>query len=422
MTQEPEDRKLDFSLPPRDRAITLKAPKSLIFLYVLVLLAILVDIGLDMGFSAWKPESPRSATTEGSSLSPDAQKDLALKLEKQDLNQASISAWKQYLSIASLDNGEAAKIWYRIGKLYQQERRYEEALESFYRSESFATVPELAPEISRRVQDCLESAGKFAALRYELSDRVGMSPSPDGNKPVSKGDEVVAEIGPEKITESDLDQWIEAQIEGQLSRMAPYMPDEQLKKQKEALLKEFSISSQRQMLLGQMIGEEVLYRKAIELKLPEDPKVQAEIKRQERALLAGDLMQKEFAQRINITESDLKTYYEAHRQDYTTEAEEEGSEPAQKPFEDVRSEIYQTLRSQKQQEVQQNMLGELKETYDVVIHRSAFENDRAEQDADAAMAAQGKGVAGGPSGKPATAQSPGEANPAPPAESADADK
>ena len=70
MTQEPEDRKLDFSLPPRDRAITLKAPKSLIFLYVLVLLAILVDIGLDMGFSPWTPESPRSATTEGSSLSP----------------------------------------------------------------------------------------------------------------------------------------------------------------------------------------------------------------------------------------------------------------------------------------------------------------------------------------------------------------
>ena len=80
-----------------------------------------------------------------------------------------------------------------------------------------------------------ESAGKFAALRYELSDRVGMSPSPDANKPVSKGDEVVAEIGPEKITESDLDQWIESQIERQLSRMAPYMPDEQVKKQKEAL-------------------------------------------------------------------------------------------------------------------------------------------------------------------------------------------
>ena len=74
MTQEPEDRKLNFSLPPRDRAITFKAPKSLIFLYVLVLLAILVDIGIDMGFTAWTPESPRSATTEGSSLSPDAQK------------------------------------------------------------------------------------------------------------------------------------------------------------------------------------------------------------------------------------------------------------------------------------------------------------------------------------------------------------
>jgi hypothetical protein len=153
----------------------------------------------------------------------------------------------------------------------------------------------------------------------------------------------------------------------------------------------------------------------------EDPKVQEEIKRQEKSLLAGDLMQKEFAQKINIAESDLKTYYEAHREDYKTEAEE-GSEPVQKPFEDVRNEIFQTLRSQKEREVQRNMLDELKEIYDVVIHRSSFGSDQAEQNADAAMAAQGKGVAKGPSGKSATAQGYGGAKPAPRAESVDAEK
>ena len=308
MTQE-----IDLSLPQENRKTVVKIPKPLVYLNILILLAILADIGLGV----WLLKAPFASKTEAS-LSAAGQKELALKLEKQSLNTAAISAWKQYLAVAGLNDPESAGIWYRIGKLYQQDRQYEPALGSYYRSESFATVSGLSPEISRRVEECLESMGKFAALRYELSDRVGLQKSAEEKQPVSKGDEVVAEIGPEKITKSDLDQWIELQIDRQLSQMVPYLPDDKLKQQKEALLKKFSGASQRQTILNQLLMEEILYRKASASKLLEDPKVQEEIRQQERALLAKEMIEKEFADKINITEGDLKTYYEAHRKDYIT--------------------------------------------------------------------------------------------------------
>ncbi len=45
----------------------------------------------------------------------------------------------------------------------------------------------------------------------------------------------------------------------------------------------------------------------------------------------------------------------------------------QKPFEEVRSEVYQALRSQKEAEVRERLITGLKERYNVVIHASRFQ-------------------------------------------------
>jgi parvulin-like peptidyl-prolyl isomerase len=334
--------------------------------------------------------------------------------------------------------------------------------------------------------------GKFAALRYELSDRVGMQTSSAGKKPVSKGDETVAEIGPEKITKSDLDRWIDLQIDRQLSLMSPYLSDDKLKIQKESLLKQLSSSSHSQMILNQLVLEEILYRKAREAKLLDDPKIQAEIKKQEHALLAKKMIEKEFADKINITDGDLKTYYEAHKKEYMSHATakishilvpnkeiadkvrkqlkknmsfaeaakkfsidsptsreggriaklvennknayipgigysddalklifstqedqiaenelttdkgvhiikvREKKKPRQKTFEEVRNEIFRTLRAEKEREVQQDLFRELKEKYDVVIHQSAFTQNKTGKEKDS--------VTGNPSAKKAAAK------------------
>jgi parvulin-like peptidyl-prolyl isomerase len=44
----------------------------------------------------------------------------------------------------------------------------------------------------------------------------------------------------------------------------------------------------------------------------------------------------------------------------------------QKPFEEVKNEVYMALRGAKEQEVHQALLKRLKDQYDVVVHESSF--------------------------------------------------
>jgi len=274
---------------------------------LLLLLLVLVVVVTHLVFSLRGGPQER---VEGG-LSADAQKELALKLEKQKLDGPAARAWKEYLDAANAGPDESAKVWYRIGKLYQEAGRHEEALESYYRSESFAKVGELAPEIARRTQECLEALGKFAALRYELAERVGV-----GQAKSAGAEEIVAEIGPQKITKADLDGMIEEEIGRQLSQFASYLPPQERNNQKEAMLRRFSSPSERLRMLNQFVMEELLYRKARESKLAENPEMQADLRNIEKRFLAQKALEAELADKIKITRGDLETYYEAHKRDY----------------------------------------------------------------------------------------------------------
>lgn len=250
-----------------------------------------------------------NTSTLSNALSPESKKELALKLEKQGLRKQAAILWQEYLAGAPIGSRERAKIWYRIGKLFQDTNTYEQALLSYYRSESYAKISELEHELNRRIQECLEASGKFAALRYELDDRVGMSEN-------DSGEEVLAEIGTRKITRVEMDRHIEEKIEHQIAAYAAFMSEEQRNKQKETLLKRFSSHQERARLLNQLILEEILYRKAREDKLADVPAVRALLKDTERSVLARQVLTKELADQIKITPSDIQTYYQAHKTKY----------------------------------------------------------------------------------------------------------
>lgn len=451
--------KLDFSLPER-KPVPDKGTTGNRILLILILMAVIAN-----AFMIVKNRDEPAATSVPGSLSSDEQKQLALKLEKQNLHSVATEAWKEYLKLAHPDKIEKAKIYYRIGKLHQDAKEYAQALDSYYRSESFHHASELESEIGRRTQECLEAMGKFAALRYELADRVGLNQTPEAT-----GEEVVAEIGTQKISKSELDRRIEASIEQQLAQFASHMTEEDRKKQKETLLSQFSSSAYRLQFLNQYVMEEILYRNARESKLAEEPETRSLLLDSERSLLARRVISKELADSIKITASDVSTYYEANKSNYMqperaqishillaekdaaekaledlnegkdfgelatdisidsatkkTEGKIEGwitkgspipgirtveeaqtaifetdagksienyfssdqgfhlfnvreREPERlRAFDEVRDEVYRALRSGKEQEVQQKLLGDLKERYNVVIHQSAFSQEQ----------------------------------------------
>ncbi|MBN1832337.1 MAG: peptidyl-prolyl cis-trans isomerase [Deltaproteobacteria bacterium] len=306
MTEE-----LDFSIPTHEGKRAQTGSKLLVILTVIVLIIVLANMCIVLIH-----KDVTSERVEGSALSAEQLKDLALKLEKQELDRASVAAWKEYLKAASLDGEEAARIWYRIGKIYQADSQYDMALDAFYRSETYARPDDISPEIARRVQESLETMGKFAALRYELADRVGTGGITTESSSHDTVDPVVAEIGTQKITKSDLDRRIERLIETQISQYASYLPEEEADKRKEDMLRQYSTDSQRQIFLNQYMAEEILYRKARESGLMDDPDVRVALRDIERSLLAGKVMEKEFADEIKISSGDLATYYKAHKEEY----------------------------------------------------------------------------------------------------------
>jgi len=215
------------------------------------------------------------------------------------------------MSLVSDDANETANIWYRMGKIYQADGAYAPALDCYYHSESHAEIEDLSPEIARRTAECLESLGKFAALRYELSERVSMDEGAS-----QQGAEIVAEIGSQKISKAQLDREIERQIDLQISRFASYLPQDQQNQQKEALFKQLSAVQERMKFLSQMVAQEVLYRKAREENLVDDAETRELIREAEKTILTQRIIEKELSDQIKIGASDVQTFFEANKADY----------------------------------------------------------------------------------------------------------
>jgi len=327
-------QQLNFELPSKQTARSDHQSKTVIWLLLLIFIAVTVNIFISI------KKTDLSISQNSTGLTADQQKKLALKLEKQGLFESSVLAWKQYLNKAGLEENESALIWYRIGKLFQDDNDFENALDSYYRSESYAAVDSISAEIAIRIQECLESMGKFSAMRYELTDRVSMKQS---NNTTDASDTIVAEIGTQKITTADLDRRMEGNIDQQINMMAPYLPEEERNKQKDAMLKQLSNSTNRMMYINRYIAETILYRKARESNLTEDPMVRDLINDQERSLLARMVLEKEYENLIKISLSDLETYYAANKEEFTKDDQEQA-------FDTVKNEVYRTLRTKKEQE------------------------------------------------------------------------
>ena len=191
--------KLNFTLPE-------KKPKgsaggALTMLLSIVLVA-LVGANLYITLSEEKPQSARVG-----SLSVEQAREMAGKLAQRGLYRQAAAAWQDYLAAAQPTDAQRAQIHFQIGGLLEKAGLYGDAIEQYYRSEAAAELAELGPQINARVKECFERLGKFSALRYEVMDRTSMKPGQ------SAGGKVVAEIGAEKITESQLDALIEESIE-----------------------------------------------------------------------------------------------------------------------------------------------------------------------------------------------------------------
>ena len=299
--------KLDFSLPPKKQQGTFTGGVLIILLLVLIALTA-ANLVIELRTEKQAP------ITNSSSLSPEQTKELAGKLARRDLYVRAADVWQDYLDKGRLDDSERARILFQIGSLQEKTGLYDQAIESFYRSETVAKLSELGPQINTHIKDCFEKLGKFSALRYELMDRTGMDSKSDS------GGKVIAEIGAEKITEADLDASIESDIENQLQPVAVFMTAEQLNEQKKKMLDQYKDPKVKQQYLQSWLAQEMLYRQALKEQLTEQPEVKKLINRLMQGALSQYVMNRELASKINITDTDLQTYYAANKDKFVEPA------------------------------------------------------------------------------------------------------
>jgi peptidyl-prolyl cis-trans isomerase C len=299
--------KLDFSIPQRQT----RSPATGV-LIVLLLLA-LVGLGAANLFVTVSGKKPAPAGV-ARDLSADQVKELASKLAQRNLYSQAAATWKDYLAVARLTDTEQARIHFQIGTLLEKAGLYGDAIEQYYRSEAAAGLEELRTQINTHVKDCFEKLGEFAALRYEVMDRTSLHPSE------AAGGKVVAEIGAEKITEAQLDAQIEESIENQLAPMKAFLTPEQLNEQKKRALAQSRNPKAKQEFLQRWLAEEILYRQALQDELSEKPEVKRLVHELMRGALSQQLLSEQIASKVNVTDTDLQTYYTANKAKYVEPA------------------------------------------------------------------------------------------------------
>ena len=146
------------------------------------------------------------------------------------------------------------------------------------------------------------------------------------------------------------------------------MPPDQVNKEKEKLLAQYSSDKGRRMFLEQYIIEELLYRKAREERLSDEKSVRDAMKDMEKSFLASRVLETAYADEINITAADVENYYKANKSRYIKK-DKDGKEQ-QLEFDEVKDRAAMELMNQKEKEVQQKLLSKLRDKYDVVLHNS----------------------------------------------------
>jgi hypothetical protein len=362
-----DEQKLDFSLPQR------KQPKNPAIVVLIILVVVLTGFVILNLYVTSAGRQPVAAPLTGG-LSAKQAEDLATKLAQRNLYAQAAKVWQEYLAREKLTEPEKAKVLFNTAALLEKAGLYADAVEYYYRSESTAKLPEFESSIKSGVEGCLERMGRFSALRYELMERTSFK---KGAGPEQK---VVAEIGPEKLTAADLDGLIENGVDNQLQPLSNFMTPEQLSEQKKKSLEQFKNPKMKQQFLRSWLTQEVLYRQALEQGLSEKPGTKRLLNDLSREVLSRQMMDQQLASKIHITETDLRTYYEANKANYVEEVNDPNTEkPRQKSFDEVRQQVAMSLMSEKRRDVQQQFIEEMMDKYNVIIHASAMVSGKQDQ-------------------------------------------
>jgi len=281
-------------------------------------------------------------------ISVDKKREFANALFNRRLYRQAIEEYKELLQYYNLDKNLEANINYMIGDIYfERLNDYEQALSYYMKVKHLYPESRLVNDSNKKIIQCLERLDRAVDAQQALKEATNLNPDESEDYP---GD-VIAEIGDRKITSGYLDHLIQQNMESMPENLKPKKINKQ---QKLSFLREYIIV-------------ELLYNSAKRRGLDKDKDIIEGAFQAKKFLMANKVKEQEFKDKINITEKDLKNYYENHKEEFA-EKDDQGNIKEQKTFGEVKEQVYQRVLAEKQTEIMDDLVSRLMDAQEVKIY------------------------------------------------------
>ncbi len=280
-------------------------------------------------------------------LDEDKKINLAHTFLNNELFEAAIQEYEEYLAEYSVSNTKQANIYYHIANIYFERLfDYNKALENYLRIKYLFPESEIQSEVGKRIVNCLERLERSQDARRILEKETALKPEEIKE---SKPGEVLATLGDRKITQGDLD--------FEIAQMPPYLKSQ------------FITHDQKLAFLRQYIAEILLYDSAKRKNLDQDKEIIEGTFRAKKQLMAQKILQEEIQKMVDIKQADAELYYKANKEKYA-EKDKEGKIIRQKLYQECAQEVARDLFLERQQEAYQQLVERLMKAEKVTIYEN----------------------------------------------------
>lgn len=266
------------------------------------------------------------------------QQDFASELVDNKLYSQAVAEYDKLLDLSRLDKKKQSNINYIVGNIYLNYLNdYENAAARFVKAKFLNPESELKDKINKNLVICFERMGRSLEAQKQLERSTEL----DQGKIKKEGEVVVARIGEREITMTDL--------KNEIEKLPPSVQTQF--KDKEGMFR----------FLQQYVGTELLYDTALRRGFDKDKDVIDGAFQMKKQLMINKLLAEEIPQDIEISESEIKLYYDAHKEDFKD-----------KELNEVKSQIELELKREKQQRAYNKLVQKMMEAEKVKIYDDQF--------------------------------------------------
>jgi tetratricopeptide (TPR) repeat protein len=290
-------------------------------------------------------------TEKNKSFIPEDKKlTLANAFYNNELFEAAIHEYEEYLADYPVDDNKRANTYYIIANIYfERLYDYDKALEYYFRIKYLYPESKLQSDAGKKIVNCLERLNRAQDAQRTLEKETALKPEEIKE---SRPGEIIATIGKEKVTQGDLD--------FEIDQLPPYMQGM------------FNNREKKLEFLQQYILERLLYDSAKRKGLDKDKEIIEGTFRAKRQLMAQKVLTEEIQKRMDIKEADVELYYKANTDKYT-EKDDKGKVIRQKSLQEVAQQVAQDLIRERQEKAYKELLNQLMKAENVEIYEKKIQ-------------------------------------------------